>query len=214
MTPSELCTHWQGEDECPAPGCYRRLPCVWTDEAWGLGQYSNFGQVRGNSPYAFFGRLINGLKYQSSLPSGNWHGLSRNLAEQVSRFITKKGLGIFDVCVVITSNRPGATSVMRTVAEYLGQHEQVRRVESLAKRSPIKVIKGLPPEQRSFELAGKFVVPPGSGLKQAARILILDDVFDTGATLREVAKTVRADAPRAKIVAITATYLRDPKEGI
>ena len=72
-------------------------------------------------------------------------------------------------------------------------------------------MKDVAPPDRPAALAGMYQIED-SGLATASSILILDDVFDTGATLMEVTKVVRKTAPNAFVAAICATYLRDPKD--
>lgn len=209
---SPMCVHWQGEAECPAPDCYRRVPCTWADEAWAMGKYSTPKRRASDSGLAHFGELINLLKYSVSTTQEYWVDCLRVLAEQTARFVEGRLARTFEVCVVVPGNRPNTVPVMGEVAKHLITTGQVERIVQMQRRSNIRVLKQVAPEKRAEEVDGGYRL--GSvGLSQPrANMLLLDDVFDTGSTLNEVAKTARSAAPSAYIAGVCATYLRDPKE--
>ena len=209
---SPMCVHWQGESECPAPDCYRRVPCAWADEAWALGKYSTPKLRASDSGFAHFGELINQLKYSVSTTQEYWADCLQSLAEQTARFVEGRLARSFEVCLVVPGNRPNTVSVMGEVAKHLITTGQVERIAQMERRSNIRILKQVAHEQRAEEVDGGYQLSGVRLSQPRAHILILDDVFDTGATLNEVAKTARRAAPSAYIAGVCATYLRDPKE--
>ena len=105
---SSSCVHWQGEIECPSPECYRRLPCDGLDEAWGLGKYSSVKRRASDSGFAYFGDIINQLKYTVAPSQEYWSDRAEHLAKQVSLFLNKRVNRVFDSVLVIPGNRPNS----------------------------------------------------------------------------------------------------------
>jgi len=206
MTPADSCVHEPGPTDCPTLGCFRALPCPGADEAWGLGKYSLKRVSDG-----YFGDLIYALKYES-LPQHMFDDALSDLSTQVSRFLGFKYEHSFDGCVVVNGNRTRDEPVMLHVAKHLQNHKQIRAHETLQKKGYIPVLKQLNRELRKQAVLGKYELSADSRIPMCKHILVVDDVYDSGATLAEAAATVRAAAPTAHIVALTATYLRDPRE--
>lgn len=206
MTPPQSCVHTPDLSDCPTQGCFRKLPCSGADEAWGLGKYTLVKTGDG-----FFARLLYGLKYAQER-STNQFEMFEELTEQVSRFLLLKYREPFDGCVVVPSNRPEPAPVMHEVAQRLRSQDLVRSQEYLHKSGYIPVLKDVNRWERAQAVAGKYQLGEASKVPTSQRILVLDDIYDSGATLAEAVATIRASAPKAHIVALTATYLRDPRE--
>ena len=94
----------------------------------------------------------------------------------------------------------------RAVAEELG----VPYADTLCKLYETKPQKELPARERSGNLLGVFDVREGSPV-QGARILLVDDVVTTGATLDECAKMLKLFGAR-EVYAAAAAGTRPPKK--
>lgn len=95
-----------------------------------------------------------------------------------------------------------AERLARALADLTGMDLQpglLRRV----RESPSQTV--LAPEARRANIAGAFVAEPMSG----ARVVLVDDVFTTGATLAEAARAV-AEAGAGRIEAVTFARARPP----
>lgn len=206
MTPAPSCVHTPDLSDCPTQGCFRKLPCSGANEAWGLGKYTLVKTGDG-----FFARLIYSLKYARAGSTNHVESL-QELSDQVSRFLTLKYRKSFDGCVIIPSNRSETAPVMHEVAQRLRGQDLVRSQEYLHKSGFIPVLKDLNRLERTQAVADKYQLGPVSKVPISQRILVLDDIYDSGATLEAAVATIRASAPKAHIVALTATYLRDPRE--
>jgi len=205
VTPELSHVHGPGKEDCPKSACYRSLACPGADQAWGLGRYSI--EAAGDS---FFGSLVHDLKYELPSHVGTQRKLD-TLAEQVSKFLRIKEQATFDRCVIVAGNRSSEDPIMLSVARRLKDMALVDTYELLLKNAEIPVMKGIDRSARALAISGKYRLAADFPRHVSKRVLVLDDVYDSGATLSEAVATVRSAAPDTYIVAIAATYLRDPR---
>lgn len=204
MTPASTCVHEPGPGDCPTPACYRRLPCPGADEAWGLGKYTvDKAEAR------FIGALVSDLKYATH--DQDTSRMLAQLSEQIGRFLAMKGQNRFDGCAVVPGSRDTELSIMVSVARALHAAGWVGKQETLIKTGQVPRMKSLARSARAGAVADKYAVGAPSALLDCARILVLDDIYDSGATLSEAVAAVRRAAPQAQVVAITAVYRYDPR---
>ncbi len=159
---------------------------------------------------AFFGSQINDLKYgnpaQSSLDSR-----VIDLAGSIETFLTGMNLGKFEFGFTVPTNRPNTTNVMRLVMLRLYKSDLVKGMTTLDKNGAFPILKSISPEKRHEMVHNKYLYVPEMLSEREHRILVLDDVFDSGATMSEASRAIRVGYPKAKILGLAVTYLKDPK---
>jgi predicted amidophosphoribosyltransferase len=78
----------------------------------------------------------------------------------------------------------------------------------LVKHHEIAVIKNLPVEERAEMLRGAYSTDSEYDLRHLAGFLVLDDIYQSGATLKEVCRTLKRAHPEVPRYVLTMTHLR------
>ena len=158
---------------------------------------------------------------------GGRTGLARPLGAALARAVLAAGAvgPVFDVSMIVVPvpstraavRRRGHDPALRIAAAAIGalraRDVPVRLITALAHTRRVADQAGLPMAGRAANLAGALrVVRPGE--VAGRRVVLVDDVITTGATLAEAAKVLRAsgaEVPAAAVVA--ATPRRCPSPG-
>jgi hypothetical protein len=209
-------THWVRGEDCSAPDCYRLLSVnSFNDAVWGLGKYTVLTADQGYQ-YSYFGQLIHEIKYRNETNSAYDERIAK-LANSVFEFSVQMLNVPFDCCVTIPSNRNSASSEMQLLAENLQALGVCKHFEVLEKDGQVPVMKSIPPDQRRAALREKYFFRNDCKLGDNAKILVLDDVYESGASMQAAMGAVFRDDPNRfqleawKITGLAVTYLRDPK---
>lgn len=173
------------------------VPCVTRRELQGLTVYS------GISFDGVPARLIRAFK-ESGRP-----GLAAVLAPALRAAAVSAGE--VDAVVTIPSSRAAYRRRGFRPVDLVASRAGVRPVRLLRTRRVTGDQRGLDRDERRRNVAGSLRATDVSGL----RVLVVDDVLTTGATLREAARALRA-AGAASVVAVTiaATPARGPERTI
>ncbi|SRR6266540_2022390 len=157
-----------------------------------VGEHMQFETTR--SP---LGELVYQLKYRSGKPD--------DIVETAVAFIRQRWSGVID-CVV-----PPPPSLHRTkqpavlIAEGIATGLGVPTLVSAAiKATATQQMKNVPLHERTPLLSA--AIQTGSDSVQGRRVLLVDDLWETGSTLRRVAEVLRQmGAPEIKALAMTRT---------
>lgn len=166
--------------------------------------------------YSYFGQLIHEIKYKSDTKSSHDEKISL-LANSVFEFAVKMLNVPFDCCVTLPPNRNFAYSEMRLLAENLQAQGLCKHSEVLEKNGQVPVMKSIPITQRWAALKEKYFFRNDCRLGENAKILVLDDVYESGASMQAAIGAVFDDDKNKfqtdawKITGLAITYLRDPK---
>jgi competence protein ComFC len=141
-----------------------------------LGEHMQFETTR-----SALGELVYQLKYRDGKPN--------DIVETAVAFITRRWNGLVD-CVV-----PPPPSLHRIkqpavlVAEGIATSLGVPSLASAAiKATATQQMKNVPLHERAPLLSA--AIQPGTGVVQGRRVLLVDDLWETGATLRRVAEVL------------------------
>lgn len=191
---------------CPA--CEKALP--WTEEGAGVRELS--GGVRCAAPLWYEGKVREGLlrfKFQGARAAAG------PLGELVARCAAERFSGAFDVVTWVPVSRRRLRSrgydQARLLAESACRLWEVRPEQLLQKITDNPAQSGLTEEAaRRANVLGVYEAAEPERI-QGCRILLVDDICATGATLAECARTLR-DAGAADVMCVCAALARRPEK--
>ena len=191
---------------CPA--CEKALP--WTEEGAGVRELP--GGVRCAAPLWYEGKVREGLlrfKFQGARAAAG------PLGELVARCAAERFSGAFDVVTWVPVSRRRLRSrgydQARLLAESACRLWEVRPAQLLQKITDNPAQSGLTEEAaRRANVLGVYEAAEPERI-QGCRILLVDDICTTGATLAECARTLR-DAGAADVMCVCAALARRPEK--
>ena len=191
---------------CPA--CEKALP--WTEEGAGVRELP--GGVRCAAPLWYEGKVREGLlrfKFQGARAAAG------PLGELVARCAAERFSGAFDVVTWVPVSRRRLRSrgydQARLLAESACRLWEVRPEQLLQKITDNPAQSGLTEEAaRRANVLGVYEAAEPERI-QGYRILLVDDICTTGATLAECARTLR-DAGAADVMCVCAALARRPEK--
>jgi hypothetical protein len=209
MGVSDLCQHWEKGKECPSPSCYRKLEVEGATEAWGLSTYSQRNRESGLWEYSELGQLVHDLKYVTMDKATYEEKLVTT--EKFVRYFAERMLGgPIDTLAVVPGNRVGSVSLPARLVNRLISERFAQQILEIEKVGSIRVMKSVPEDERFAEVQGKYCVSENPQKFTLQKILLIDDVFETGASLNEVSYIIQSTFPEAQLYVIALTYLRAP----
>jgi hypothetical protein len=115
----------------------------------------------------------------------------------------------FDVCVGVPPNRVVSDSLPRHICSELAGHYQwiQNGFKGIKKTRPGKVIKFQNPDDREKSVSGLFAVDKNIMPNPRKGFLVIDDVYATGATMKEICRTLKHEYPDIPIFMIVLTNL-------
>lgn len=191
---------------CPA--CEKALP--WTEEGAGVRELS--GGLQCAAPLWYEGKVREGLlrfKFQGARAAAG------PLGELVARCAAERFSGAFDVVTWVPVSRRRLRSrgydQARLLAESACRLWEVRPEQLLQKITDNPAQSGLTEEAaRRANVLGVYEAAEPERI-QGCRILLVDDICTTGATLAECARTLR-DAGAADVMCVCAALARRPEK--
>ena len=191
---------------CPA--CEKALP--WTEEGAGLRELP--GGLQCAAPLWYEGKVREGLlrfKFQGARAAAG------PLGELVARCAAERFSGAFDVVTWVPVSRRRLRSrgydQARLLAESACRLWEVRPEQLLQKITDNPAQSGLTEEAaRRANVLGVYEAAEPERI-QGYRILLVDDICTTGATLAECARTLR-DAGAAAVMCVCAALARRPEK--
>lgn len=191
---------------CPA--CEKALP--WTEEGAGLRELP--GGLQCAAPLWYEGKVREGLlrfKFQGARAAAG------PLGELVARCAAERFSGAFDVVTWVPVSRRRLRSrgydQARLLAESACRLWEIRPEQLLQKITDNPAQSGLTEEAaRRANVLGVYEAAEPERI-QGDRILLVDDICTTGATLAECARTLR-DAGAADVMCVCAALARRPEK--
>lgn len=191
---------------CPA--CEKALP--WTEEGAGLRELP--GGLQCAAPLWYEGKVREGLlrfKFQGARAAAG------PLGELVARCAAERFSGAFDVVTWVPVSRRRLRSrgydQARLLAESACRLWEVRPEQLLQKITDNPAQSGLTEEAaRRANVLGVYEAAEPERI-QGYRILLVDDICTTGATLAECARTLR-DAGAADVMCVCVALARRPEK--
>ncbi len=159
------------------------------------------------------GKLVREFKYSKFLKPERGLEITKIFANEVQRVLKlseKQDAHEFNSLIAIPSNRVNANSLPTAVSHELSARFPWLKNDSkyLVKNHAIEVVKNLPVEQRAEKLRGAYATKPDYNLQNVTGFLVIDDVYQSGATLKEVCRTLKRINPQIPRYVLTMTHLR------
>jgi predicted amidophosphoribosyltransferase len=202
--------HWIPGKECPLPNCYTKYEIPGYKEIWGLYIYTEASE-NGFGERSRLGELVHDLKYENQ-PISSYDNRIDELEKYTAWFIERMLLIDFDLIVTVPVNRQNSVSVPKLVSRKLNDRGLAKGFISLRKIAPVRVLKSITLlEERLKEVLGAYeFMQPYDEVSQK-RVLVLDDVIESGSTLQAAVTAVLEKWPKAIVYGIAFTFVKDFK---
>lgn len=145
------------------------------------------------------GELVNRLKYRGD------RSAAPDIIATAAKYLWSRRANV-DVIVPVPWSTPRPFQPVDLIADGIGAALHIPVVRCVSKLRATPAVKGLSPEGRAEVLKGVFAVT--AALVAGKRVLLLDDVFDSGATMNVITSVLLDDARVAKVYALTMTWTR------
>ena len=186
---------------------------LWTNGI-SLSLYSkSWDPINREQDFTELGKLVSEFKYSRSLSPQRGLEITRIFAAEVVKVLklsAEKDSHLFNCLIAIPPNRVNTNSLPKAVAHELSEKFTWLKNDSkyLIKNHEIAVIKNLPIEERVEVLKGAYSTDPEYDLRHLNGFLVLDDIYQSGATLKEVCRTLKRAHPEVPRYVLTMTHLR------
>jgi predicted amidophosphoribosyltransferase len=186
---------------------------LWTNGI-SLSLYSkSWDPINREQDFTELGKLVSEFKYSRSLSPQRGLDITRVFAEEVAKVLkltAEKDSHLFNSLIAIPPNRANANSLPKAVAHELSEKFTwlINDSKYLVKNHEIAVIKNLPVEERAEMLRGAYSTDSEYDLRHFTGFLVLDDIYQSGATLKEVCRTLKRAHPEVPRYVLTMTHLR------
>jgi predicted amidophosphoribosyltransferase len=173
-----------------------------------LGPWTPLGERR----FTPLGQLLHNLKYEqmedASRLSDVGHLVQLALPEMAKIWPNRPA----EICTPIPSNLPKSPEIPRRFCEQLAAATSiVVEPELLHKIRPVPSVKRLAESEKVKALSGAYRANPPSDPE--VPLLIIDDVFQTGATLREAHKALSQAGYRGSLNYLVLAHIEKPFSG-
>ena len=192
--------------ECPHSLSSSENTKFWA-EGWAASKYSKEPYVKTQ-----IGSLINKIKYDKE-PSYSVSERMRDakiivnkIVELISVLYNTRNLP-FDVCVSPPSHNEKPLDLAAFICNSISGKSIRYFNDSVIERESLGSVKQMSKYERSAALLDNFVFDPRPGQHPSKGILLVDDVFETGSTLKGVSRAIAAQYPGLNRFVITATYI-------
>ena len=189
-----------------------------TNKLWKLGislsLYSrDYDWYSHEQEFTNLGRAVYEYKYFKNITDERRSGLVELCVDEAVSVlnITSDQQSVdFDACIAVPSNREIGHSLPEDLAEELCQRFSWIKdySASLFKNRPISTLKNLTESARQIELKGAYSITNSNSFSGTRGFLIIDDIYGTGSTMREVCRTLKKAYPDIPRYVLTICHLR------
>jgi hypothetical protein len=164
---------------------------------------------------SYFGQLINSYKYHT-LSEDQRRKIEQDMAIAVSIFVKNElsPLGAFDACIAPPSNNSHGINLPLRVCELLSErHSWLADLNQVISRTrQIEPVKFKPEDIKRAELKNLYQIDYVAGHVAQTGILVIDDVFTSGATSDELFNSLENAYPSLPKFLVTFTHTNELKK--
>jgi hypothetical protein len=180
---------------------------------WGM----SLGVYTDTSGPTIFGRKIHDYKYRK-ISDGERKSIEKFLTDVTEQFILFRlakefpEKPPFDLCLGVPPNNHQGISICHQIGKGLVRKHPTWLRDGFSvvrKTSSISPVKRKSKAEKQALLSGLYAVDTSSILKPSTGILLLDDIFQTGSSVKELCRTLNDTWPGIPIFVITLTHLKE-----
>gem|GEM_PF-6589761 len=191
-------------------------------EGWALGKYSGKLEeksTKAHTEYGYlkYGKLVHDYKYESFKGiESSGESMRKSIMLQINASVDYFLNGYFPVdrrdfntVVAVPSSRGSISTIQSEICRHLvqkGFNEAIDTVHVKNKgRVATKNIPGL--QERLKSVGARYELGRSSDLQNAKGLLLIDDIYETGATLRTTVEILNEVVPAIPKYFLTVTYI-------
>lgn len=191
-------------------------------EGWALGKYSGKLEEKSTKThteygYLKYGKLVNDYKYQSfKLSESEGKSLRDSIMVEINTSVDYFLNGYFpvsrrdfDTVVAVPSSRGSTSTIQDEICRHLvqkGFHEAIGTVQVKDKgRVATKNIPGL--QERLKSVGARYELGKSNDVQNSKGLLLIDDIYETGATLRTTVEILNKVVPTIPKYFLTVAYI-------
>ncbi len=173
---------------------------------------TNYDWDTGEKDFTTLGQYVYEYKYYRNLSSQRRDEIVGKCSVELSNFLKLSSDSPdlqFNSCIGVPPNREGHSSLPLEVAEKLSANFQWLRNDSrcVSKSRKLPIMKETAPKLRPEALRAGYDLDPNYDFKGIYGFLIVDDIYESGATLREICRTLKRAQPEIPRYVATFTHL-------
>ena len=191
-------------------------------EGWALGKYSGKLEeksTKAHTEYGYlkYGKLVHDYKYESFKGiESSGESMRKSIMLQINASVDyflngyfPVGRRDFNTVVAVPSSRGSISTIQSEICRHLvqkGFNEAIDTVHVKDKgRVATKNIPGL--QERLKSVGARYELGRSSDLQNAKGLLLIDDIYETGATLRTTVEILNEVVPAIPKYFLTVTYI-------
>jgi hypothetical protein len=185
------------------------------ERGYSLSLYSrSYDSISGQQDFTELGKLVYEYKYFKRLDDARRQEIVALCAEEISKTLKlDEEVKEFDFnsCIGVIPNGTSGHSLPQDLAAFLSnKYAWLRNVsECMSKIKDLPQMKSLPDyNERKETISEAYVVDTSYDLSGATGLLIIDDIYESGSTLREFCRTLKRSVPDIPRFVISLTHLR------
>lgn len=202
------CDLWAGtcaDINCPQRLSNKETENYWT-EGWALSKYSAWSDERTK-----IGSKIHNIKYQgNNYPERQRKSDANYIKNEIIKMIkwlyNEKDLP-FDVCVSPMSHNLKPLNLAEYICAGISGGSIKHLRNTFSEKSPLGSMKNIPKPERCSKTIGNYIFECREEDKPKKGILIIDDVFDTGCTIKGMSQAISDKFSDVPVFVITAAYI-------
>lgn len=179
----------------------------WID-GWALDAYTD------RNGTTLLGKLVHDIKYVDHNNPQTASEKSEQLFITLDKFIKKMypmRQRPFDCLLYPPSNTKRVFHLTQYLANSLANQALSNRSDEVVKVKSLSTVKAIPRKERSQTLRGAIKIEPNTSKPKPKGILIIDDVLETGSTVKELCRALEEVWPQVQVPRyyVALTYLID-----
>ena len=185
------------------------------ERGYSLSLYSrSYDSITRKQDYTELGKLVYEYKWFKGLSESRRNAIVALCADEISRTLkldSESKEFNFNSCIGVIPNGTSGHSLPQDLAAYLSQKYAWLQNDSkcMFKTRDLPQMKNLADyDLRKESLSNAYVVDSNYDLSNVSGVLIIDDIYESGSTLREFCRTLKRSNPEIPKFVITLTHLR------